>query len=595
MKKIRRLSTLKTSLSLRLLKVVFSIYLVITIIITLIQMFNEYMIEEHFIKNNLVVSQHISQQNLATAIWNYDQPQLIASVEGILKQPAIVGIQIYDEHQHIIIERGQILNRNNQAVLINNNHYQSLNYTILFLHQFDLNYQQKKIATVKLFSSNRIVLEKVKYNFAVIIINAVIKTIILWVLFIWAFNKFLTRQLDRFCAAMEAINVDQHQTPLLQLETFNTYELSRIEYFFNNLMFRIIDSREKLNELNKTLEQKVIDRTQQLQQAQAQLIETEKIAALGQLIAGISHEINTPIGAIYSSTHQLQKNIQQFLTDLITVELHNSTETTKPLLQLIPLLLQTNLSVLSAKEKRQKRRWLIEKLQLHLEEPYLIAEWLIDIEYDTQLLMMIIEMAKSSNAHLFIPILAESIQLRKNLQTILLACERSHKMVFALKSYQQHNYNTQPTIINIVETIESVLAIYAHQMQNKIELIKQYAKHLPLISACSEELIQIWTHLIHNALQAMNYQGILIIKVETIDHYIRIMIEDNGRGIAKENQSKIFEAFFTTQPLGEGSGLGLYIVKKIVDKHQGKIKFNSQPNRTQFQILLPLMTKSYSE
>jgi two-component system NtrC family sensor kinase len=595
MKKIRRLSTLKTSLSLRLLKVVFSIYLIITIIITLIQMFNEYMIEEHFIRNNLVVSQNISQQNLTAAIWNYDQTQLIASVEGILKQPAIVGIQIYDENQNIIIEKGQILNLNHQPVFIEHHQQRHLNYTILFLHQFYLNYKQQKIATVKLFSSNRVVFDKVKYNFAVIIINAVIKTIVLWILFIWAFNKFLTRQLDIFCAAMEAINVDQHQAQLLQLETFNTYELSRIEYFFNNLMSRIIDSREKLNELNKTLEQKVIDRTQQLQQAQTQLIETEKMAALGQLIAGISHEINTPIGAIYSSAHQLQKNIQQFLTDLITVELQNSTETIKPLLQLIALLLQTHLSALSAKEKRQKRRWLIEKLQLHIEEPYLIAEWLIDIEYDTQLLMMIIEMAKSSNAHLFIPILAESIQLRKNLQTILLACERSHKMVFALKSYQQHNYNTQPTIIDIVETIESVLVIYAHQMQNKIELIKQYDKHLPLISACSEELIQIWTHLIHNALQAMNYQGILIIKVETIDYYILVTIEDNGCGIAKDNQSKIFDAFFTTQPLGEGSGLGLHIVKKIVDKHQGKIKFNSQPNRTQFQVLLPLMTKSYSK
>ena len=122
-----------------------------------------------------------------------------------------------------------------------------------------------------LYSSNQIVFNKVKQSFLVIIINAVIKTIALWLLFLWAFNRFLTRQLDVFCQAMEEVDLDKQKNCALELETFGTYELSRIEFFFNDLIKRIVFSRDKLNVLNKTLEQKVAERTLQLFEKQQAL------------------------------------------------------------------------------------------------------------------------------------------------------------------------------------------------------------------------------------------------------------------------------------------------------------------------------------
>lgn len=258
---------IKNSIALRLLKVVFSIYLGITIVITLTQMTNEYLLEERFIRDTLIVNQAIFQENMTESIWNLDEEQLVITVQGILKQPALVGVKIVDEHGKSLIKKGQILNDEQRPVLLENNQEQPLSYISLFQHSFQLGREGKTIGAVTLYSSNYVVFSKVKYNFLVIILNAMIKTMALWMLFIWAFNKFLTRQLDVFCQTMENIDIDNNKNYSLNLETFNTYELSRIEHVFNDLLKRIVENRDRLNELNKTLEQKVVERTQQLQSA----------------------------------------------------------------------------------------------------------------------------------------------------------------------------------------------------------------------------------------------------------------------------------------------------------------------------------------
>jgi len=264
---MKKFTLLKNSIALRLLRVVFSIYLIITIVITLIQMTNEYLLEERFIRDSLIVNQAIFQENIAGAIWNIDDEQLVVIVQGILKQPALVGVKIVDENGNRLIKKGQILNDEFKPVLLENDKEVPLSYISLFQHSFNLRREEKAIGTVTLYSSNHVIFDKVKYNFLVIILNAVIKTMALWLLFIWAFNKFLTRPLDVFCQTMENIDVDNQKDGTLNLETFNSYELSRIEHVFNELLRRIIENRDRLYDLNQTLEQKVIERTQQLQSA----------------------------------------------------------------------------------------------------------------------------------------------------------------------------------------------------------------------------------------------------------------------------------------------------------------------------------------
>jgi two-component system NtrC family sensor kinase len=106
-----------------------------------------------------------------------------------------------------------------------------------------------------------------------------------------------------------------------------------------------------------------------------------------------------------------------------------------------------------------------------------------------------------------------------------------------------------------------------------------------------DELNQVWTNLIHNALQAMDYKGILTINATQQDTKVIITITDTGKGIPREIQDKIFEPFFTTKPTGEGSGLGLDIVQKIIEKHEGEIEVESMPGKTTFTVSLPIKLK----
>ena len=146
----------------------------------------------------MIISQQIFQENLVTAIWNFDNEQLMATAKGILKQSVVVGIEILDDKQQVLIKEGQVLNKELKPVIIEQNKETPLSYITLFHYSFDLYHQKEKIGSVTLYSSNEAVFEKVKYSFIIIIINSIIKTISLWLLFIWAFNKFLTQQLDVF-------------------------------------------------------------------------------------------------------------------------------------------------------------------------------------------------------------------------------------------------------------------------------------------------------------------------------------------------------------------------------------------------------------
>jgi len=163
--------------------------------------------------------------------------------------------------------------------------------------------------------------------------------------------------------------------------------------------------------------------------------------------------------------------------------------------------------------------------------------------------------------------------------------------VFALKTYARYDQSGEMIVANLTEGIETVLTLYQNQVKKGVEVIRHYAE-LPPVLCYPDELNQVWTNLIHNALQAMDYQGTLTIDVTTtIDQQAKISITDSGSGIPEELQLKIFEPFFTTKPPGEGSGLGLDIVKKIIEKHHGQIEVKSIPGQTTFTIYLPINLK----
>jgi signal transduction histidine kinase len=142
--------------------------------------------------------------------------------------------------------------------------------------------------------------------------------------------------------------------------------------------------------------------------------------------------------------------------------------------------------------------------------------------------------------------------------------------------------------VDVHQGLESTLTILGHRLKGGVKVIREYNKGLPPICAFGGELNQIWTNLIDNAIEAMQGKGEL--RVRTARELDRLLVEigDNGPGIPPEIQPHIFEPFFTTKGVGDGTGLGLDTVCRIVRNHQGEIRVTSRPGDTRFQVYLPL-------
>ena len=176
-----------------------------------------------------------------------------------------------------------------------------------------------------------------------------------------------------------------------------------------------------------------------------------------------------------------------------------------------------------------------------------------------------------------------------NADNINTAVDRVAKIIFALKSFSRIGSDQAWIEADLRDGLETVLTIYQNQIKQGTELVRNY-EAVPPILCLPDELNQVWTNLIHNALQAMNHTGTLTLSLKHVGDNAVVLISDTGCGIPEEIRSKIFDAFFTTKAAGEGSGLGLDIVRKIIEKHGGKIDIDSEVGRgTTFSVSLPIV------
>jgi PAS domain S-box-containing protein len=341
---------------------------------------------------------------------------------------------------------------------------------------------------------------------------------------------------------------------------------------------------EELRTTNENLESVL----NELKEAQNQLVQHEKMAALGQLIAGVAHEINTPLGAIRSSIHNISQSLDKqlillpdFLKNLSDTELENF----KKLIEKSSHKKEQNLTSLEERRLRQG-------VKLKLDEAELVNISNIASTLIVQLglqddLEFIIPLLKGNAGLAILEQTQLAAGLKKSASIVDVAAERSTKVVFALKSYARFGQTESRTLGNIAEQIDTVLTLHQNQIKRGVEIIKDF-QYNDAILCFPDELNQVWTNLIHNALQAMDYKGKLTIMVYKQDNQIVSTFTDTGSGIPQEIRHKIFNPFFTTKKIGEGTGLGLDIVKKIIEKHEGAIDFESEVGKgTTFIVHLP--------
>ncbi|WP_179316955.1 HAMP domain-containing sensor histidine kinase [Winogradskyella undariae] len=354
---------------------------------------------------------------------------------------------------------------------------------------------------------------------------------------------------------------------------------------YNKMLSQIYEREEALKHRTTELTETLRD----LKQTQEKLVNSEKMAALGQLISGVAHEINTPLGAIRSSIGNI-KNTLNVVFKEYPVFINQLPIDLKP--QFLGLMEDSfkNKHMLSSKEERVFKKQIAETLRKYnIENAYAFADTFVD--------MMVIEdvekyidLLQNKDADKIIEFAYKVTGLQRSTENIEFAAERASKVVFALKNSSRINNYEEQINADIIEGIESVLILYNNQIKQGIEVSKKYDE-IPKILCYYDELSQVWTNILHNAIYAMDLSGKLNIKAYTEeDKWVVVSISDSGKGIPPEEIDKIFDPFFSTKPTGEGTGIGLDISKRIIEKHNGKIEVESKPGKTTFSVYLPIIS-----
>jgi PAS domain S-box-containing protein len=379
------------------------------------------------------------------------------------------------------------------------------------------------------------------------------------------------------------------KAPLRNLkgEIVGTYGITRDITAIKQAERKVTEANRALSEKNTKL-QETLD---ELKRTQNQLLFSEKMAALGNLIGGIAHEINTPLGAIKASSTNINEVVEKLNVDLPWLINHASTEEINWLFRLVNESDAREVSVFS-KEERQKKR----ELTLLLENEG-IANAPVIADTITSLRLNhsheeILTLLRLPNAQHLLQMLKVLFSLKRNANNIYVSVEKASKVVRALKSYIHKSNTNAKESTNIPETIDTVLILTANLLKiSKTEVITHYG-NVPLIFCHQDEICQIWTNLITNALQAMNAEEgrLLEISVEQPDEdKVRIAFKDNGCGMPPEVAKHLFEPYFTTKPAGIGTGMGLDISRQIVERHHGSIYFDTVEGQgSTFYVEIPV-------
>ncbi len=322
-----------------------------------------------------------------------------------------------------------------------------------------------------------------------------------------------------------------------------------------------------------------------LKAAQSILVNSEKLAALGQLIAGIAHEINTPLGAINASNSNIQHSLDKIVADRAI--LFNAEE-----INLLDFLVSSYRSdssqELNSREKRSVKKDIARQFgELGNPNATKISEIIVYLNLHGQM-DRIISNSRGANMLKVLETAKNLVSLRKNSRNVEIAVSKASNVVQALKKYVYRTPDGEKYPTDLIDNIETVLTLNHNIIKQGITIEKVFAK-IPNIYVYPDEISQVWNNIITNAIHAMDNRGKLIIEVSNDDKFVFVKFTDNGCGIPLDIKDKIFTPFFTTKEVGEGTGLGLDIIKRVVEKHNGTICIESEVNKgSTFIIQLPI-------
>jgi signal transduction histidine kinase len=346
------------------------------------------------------------------------------------------------------------------------------------------------------------------------------------------------------------------------------------------------DLIQKMPELTQRLVGLMSDRIRETTRREQQ---RERLASLGKLSAGLAHELNNPASAARRAASQLRtvlKKIKDASHELGRRELTSAQKS--EIEKLEASFVQHDEVPLDPLATSDLEDQIDSLLRSHGQsDMWQIAAELAHRNIQPRTLESLFAIVDPETARAALARIAASVEISTLLNEIESATARISDLVRAIKEY---TYMDQTPLqnVDIVKSLETTLTILNHKLKHGVVVLRNYQKVPLLVNSFGSELNQVWTNIIANAIEAMHGQGELRVRVYREDNCVVVEIGDNGPGIASDVLPHIFEPFFTTKGVGEGTGLGLDTVQRIVKKHRGDIQINSKPGDTRFQVWLPL-------
>jgi len=317
----------------------------------------------------------------------------------------------------------------------------------------------------------------------------------------------------------------------------------------------------------------------------------DKLMALGKLSAGLAHELNNPAAGATRAANDLIAVLAELrAADLrlcrhdLTPEQHASIRS----FESTAIEHTVTARQLNSLEQSDLEDVLTNWLEEHgIAEPWKFSNNLVEAGIDATALDRLLDQIGPGAMTDVLGRVNAQLAAAKLAREIKTGTARISELVGAIKEYSYMDQASVQTV-DVHKGLESTLLILKYKLRKKnIVLTREYAKDLPPIKAYGSELNQVWTNLIVNAVEAMQDGGTLKVRTTKEPTDIMVEIRDNGSGVPESVKTHIFEPFFTTKSVGEGTGLGLDTVARIVRKHRGNIRFESKPGDTCFQVRLP--------
>jgi signal transduction histidine kinase len=349
--------------------------------------------------------------------------------------------------------------------------------------------------------------------------------------------------------------------------------------------------------------------TARLRSTEIQLRQSDKMAQLGTLTASMAHELNNPSAAALRGSDVLRTALDQLQTAQMQIsQIGLLPDQAMVLQELETQIRQAALTPieLDAIERSDRQLDLEEWLQEYgIDDAWEIAPSLVNMGLERDQLEKLRQEFPPVNQFNPLPVLFSMLNATFTISAVLEEINQGARQISEIvKAMKNYVYLDQAPIqpIDLHEGLDNTLVILRGKLKKGVTVQRNYAPNLPRIQAYGSELNQVWTNILDNAIDALLTQADTgqahltertqspTIQISTCldGDWVVVELEDNGPGISPENQTKIFNPFFTTKPLGKGTGLGLNTSANIVHKHGGEIKVHSQPGQTIFEVRLPV-------